>query len=90
MSRGMTSYNRSRPTLPRNRPPVSGKATPGVLLVQGLHSLLSGKQFDVTDAILNSLKNLEVTLDIDSQVKIDDCMFSLSMSKHELIRYRFF
>ena len=33
----------------------------------------SGKQFDVNDAILNALKNLEVTLDIDTSVKIDDC-----------------
>ena len=33
----------------------------------------SGKQFDVNDAILDALKNLEVTLDIDSSVKIDDC-----------------
>ncbi|KAI0256058.1 hypothetical protein BJV78DRAFT_435519 [Lactifluus subvellereus] len=33
---------------------------------------VSGKQFDVADAILNSLKNLKVTLDIDSRVKIDD------------------
>ncbi|KAI0660249.1 hypothetical protein C8Q70DRAFT_914138 [Cubamyces menziesii] len=32
----------------------------------------SGKQFDVDDAILNALKNLQVTLDIDSSVKIDD------------------
>ena len=40
------------------------------------HSLMllpSGKQFDVDDAILNSLKGLEVTLAIDSSVKIDDC-----------------
>lgn len=33
----------------------------------------SGKQFDVDDAILNALKNLEVTLNISTSVKIDDC-----------------
>ncbi|KAH9961311.1 hypothetical protein BC827DRAFT_1260505 [Russula dissimulans] len=38
---------------------------------------VSGKQFDVVDAILDSLKNL-------NRVKMDDCTFSLSMSKHEL------
>jgi hypothetical protein len=34
---------------------------------------LSGKQFDVAAAVLNALKNLKVTLDIDCLVKIDDC-----------------
>ncbi|TFY72142.1 hypothetical protein EVG20_g865 [Dentipellis fragilis] len=33
---------------------------------------VSGKQFDVDGAILNSLKNLQIELDVDSSVKIDD------------------
>ncbi|KAI0643298.1 hypothetical protein C8Q79DRAFT_1012595 [Trametes meyenii] len=33
---------------------------------------VSGKQFDVDSAIINALKNLQVTLDIESSVKIDD------------------
>jgi hypothetical protein len=40
-------------------------------------------QFDVDDAILESLKNLRVTLDIESQVKIDECKLSPSMLQHE-------
>ena len=42
-----------------------------------LPSFKSGHQFDVNDAILNSLKNLEVTLAVNSSVKIDDCVFFL-------------
>ncbi|KAI0305626.1 hypothetical protein B0F90DRAFT_1815219 [Multifurca ochricompacta] len=38
----------------------------------GEPACVSGKQFDVAGAILNSLKNLKVTLDIDSRVKIDE------------------
>lgn len=41
------------------------------------HFVFSGRQFDVNSAILNSLKNLEVTLDIDSALKIDDCEYIL-------------
>ncbi|KAI9066059.1 hypothetical protein FKP32DRAFT_1566723 [Trametes sanguinea] len=41
----------------------------------------SGKQFDVDDAILNALKNLEVTLAIDSQVKIDDFATELAFNQ---------
>ncbi|RDX40651.1 hypothetical protein OH76DRAFT_1365915 [Lentinus brumalis] len=44
----------------------------------------SGKQFDVNDAILNSLKNLEVTLDIDSAVKIDDFATDLSFKQNNV------
>ncbi|KAF8586733.1 hypothetical protein K439DRAFT_1631457 [Ramaria rubella] len=33
---------------------------------------VSGQQFDVNDAILNSLAGLEVTLDVNSLVKLDD------------------
>jgi hypothetical protein len=40
-------------------------------------------QFDVDDAILDSLKNLRVTLNIESQVKIDECKLSPSKSRHE-------
>ena len=43
------------------------------LLFATANAPCSGKQFDVNDAILNALKNLKVTLDIDSSVKIDDC-----------------
>jgi hypothetical protein len=52
--------------------------------------LFSGKQFDVADAILNSLKNLKVTLDIDSQVKIDECKFSPSMSDPTALAFKQF
>ena len=41
----------------------------------------SGKQFDVNDAILNSLKNLEVSLGIDSAVKIDDYATDLAFNQ---------
>ncbi|RPD70056.1 hypothetical protein L226DRAFT_261105 [Lentinus tigrinus ALCF2SS1-7] len=44
----------------------------------------SGKQFDVNDAILNSLKNLEVTLGIDSSVKIDDFATDLSFKQNNV------
>ncbi|KAI0710861.1 hypothetical protein C8Q76DRAFT_623714 [Earliella scabrosa] len=39
---------------------------------------VSGKQFDVTRVILNLLKNLEVTLDIESAVNIDEFPTNLS------------
>lgn len=35
--------------------------------------LSSGNQFDVDDAILASLENLNVDLDIESGVRIDQC-----------------
>ncbi|TBU46075.1 hypothetical protein BD309DRAFT_663805 [Dichomitus squalens] len=41
----------------------------------------SGKQFDVNDAILNSLKNLVVELGIDSAVKIDDYATDLAFNQ---------
>ncbi|KAI8977823.1 hypothetical protein BD414DRAFT_466746 [Trametes punicea] len=44
----------------------------------------SGKQFDVDDAILNALKNLQVTLDIDSQVKIDDFATELAFKQYNV------
>ncbi|KAH9934026.1 uncharacterized protein BXZ73DRAFT_100865 [Epithele typhae] len=45
---------------------------------------VSGKQFDVNDAILNALKNLEVTLAIDSSVKIDDFPIDLSFTQNNV------
>ncbi|KAI0354382.1 hypothetical protein OH77DRAFT_1404952 [Trametes cingulata] len=42
---------------------------------------VSGHQFDVDDAILNALKNLQVTLDIDSSVKIDDFATELAFKQ---------
>ena len=50
--------------------------------VCSLTECYSGKQFDVNDAILNALKNLQVTLDIDSSVKIDDCESVSSQECH--------
>ncbi|KAI0773181.1 hypothetical protein BD413DRAFT_603560 [Trametes elegans] len=41
----------------------------------------SGKQFDVDSAILDALKNLQVTLDIDSAVKIDDYATDLAFKQ---------
>ncbi|EIW52711.1 uncharacterized protein TRAVEDRAFT_134842 [Trametes versicolor FP-101664 SS1] len=41
----------------------------------------SGNQFDVDDAILNALKNLQVALDIDSSVKIDDFATNLAFKQ---------
>ncbi|KAI0821788.1 hypothetical protein BC628DRAFT_1341231 [Trametes gibbosa] len=41
----------------------------------------SGKQFDVDDAILHALRNLQVTLDIDSSVKIDDYATDLAFKQ---------
>ena len=38
----------------------------------------------MANAILGSLKNLKVTLDIDSRVEIDDCKLLFSMWKHEV------
>ncbi|KAI0668274.1 hypothetical protein C8Q78DRAFT_1081656 [Trametes maxima] len=42
---------------------------------------VSGKQFDVDNAILDALKNLQVTLDIDSSVKIDDYSTDLAFKQ---------
>ncbi|KAI0370690.1 hypothetical protein BV20DRAFT_966193 [Pilatotrama ljubarskyi] len=42
---------------------------------------VSGHQFDVDDAILSALKNLQVTLDIDSSVKIDDFATELAFKQ---------
>ncbi|KAH9083581.1 hypothetical protein EDB83DRAFT_2511885 [Lactarius deliciosus] len=42
---------------------------------------VSGKQFDVAAAILNALKNLKVTLNIDSLVKIDDYSTELAFNQ---------
>ncbi|KAI9463679.1 hypothetical protein BJY52DRAFT_1404720 [Lactarius psammicola] len=42
---------------------------------------VSGKQFDVAAAILNALKNLKVTLVIDSLVKIDDYSTELAFNQ---------
>lgn len=41
----------------------------------------SGKQFDVNDAILNSLAGLEVTLDVDTVVKLDDYQTELAFKQ---------
>ncbi|KAI0268735.1 hypothetical protein BC834DRAFT_651204 [Gloeopeniophorella convolvens] len=42
---------------------------------------VSGKQFDADDAILNALKNLRVTLDIESTVKLDDYQVDLAFKQ---------
>lgn len=42
------------------------------LVMFNKHFIHSGQQFDVNDAILNALAGLEVTLDVDSVVKLDD------------------
>ncbi|KAI9459106.1 hypothetical protein F5148DRAFT_1219463, partial [Russula earlei] len=47
-------------------------------------SCISGKQFSVADAILESLKNLMVTLDIESQVKVDDYPIELSFKQYNV------
>lgn len=39
----------------------------------------SGKQFNVNGAILAALENLDVSLNVDSGVKIDDCKFEFLM-----------
>ena len=43
--------------------------------------IYSGRQFDVNDAILNSLAGLEVTLDVDSVVKLDDFQTELAFKQ---------
>jgi hypothetical protein len=43
--------------------------------------LHSGKQFDVNGAILNSLAGLEVTLDVDSVIKLDDFQTELAFKQ---------
>ena len=43
--------------------------------------MFSGKQFDVDDAILNALAGLEVNLGIQSNVKLDDCAFTIRLWK---------
>lgn len=83
---GLMSYRSRRESI-RKRLPASGRPSPRALR-RSLNPLLSGQQFDVANAILDSLKNVKVTLDIDSRVKIDDCEFSLSMWKHDVIWYR--
>ncbi|KAI0739355.1 hypothetical protein C8Q80DRAFT_1123812 [Daedaleopsis nitida] len=45
---------------------------------------VSGHQFDVNSAILNSLKNLKVTLAIDSAVKIDDFSTDLAFVQNDV------
>jgi hypothetical protein len=45
---------------------------------------VSGKQFDVDDAILNSLKGLEVTLEIDSSTAIDDYHTDLVFNQYNV------
>ncbi|KAF8524806.1 hypothetical protein BU17DRAFT_84312 [Hysterangium stoloniferum] len=42
---------------------------------------VSGKQFDVNDAILNALAGLEVTLEVDSLVKLDDFETELTFNQ---------
>jgi len=77
----MTSISTEAPTCVRLGISLSTRTT-------HLHPSFSGKQFGVADGILSSLKNLKVTLDIDSQVKIDECKLSSSMSQHKVIPYR--
>ncbi|KAL0580357.1 hypothetical protein V5O48_000210 [Marasmius crinis-equi] len=50
----------------------------------GSSTCSSGQQFDVEGAILNSLKNLEVDLQIDSSVKLDDYATDLSFAQHKV------
>ncbi|KAI0049858.1 hypothetical protein FA95DRAFT_1604022 [Auriscalpium vulgare] len=45
---------------------------------------VSGKQFDVDSAILNALKNLLVTLAVDSQVKLDDYATQLTFNQYNV------
>ncbi|KAK1218918.1 hypothetical protein PQX77_018360 [Marasmius sp. AFHP31] len=59
---------------PDYHPPVT--ATPA-----GESTCSSGQQFDVEGAILNSLKNLAVDLQIDSGVKLDDYATDLSFAQ---------
>ncbi|KII92866.1 hypothetical protein PLICRDRAFT_102438 [Plicaturopsis crispa FD-325 SS-3] len=45
---------------------------------------VSGKQFDIDDAILNSLKGLEVTLEVQSSVKLDDYATDLAFNQSKV------
>lgn len=45
---------------------------------------ISGHQPDFNSAILNSLKNLNVELAVDSSVKLDDFPTDLSFSQHDV------
>ncbi|KAG1785555.1 uncharacterized protein HD556DRAFT_110398 [Suillus plorans] len=43
---------------------------------------VSGNQFDIDDAILNALKGLQVTLAVDSSVKLDDYVTNLAFNQY--------
>ncbi|KAG1812612.1 uncharacterized protein BJ212DRAFT_460083 [Suillus subaureus] len=43
---------------------------------------VSGNQFDINDAILNALKGLQVTLAVDSSVKLDDYPTNLAFNQY--------
>lgn len=60
---------------PNFHPPITTTVSTGA------PTCVSGKQFDVAAAILNALKNLKVTLDIDSLVKIDDYSTKLAFNQ---------
>lgn len=48
---------------------------------------MSGQQFDVFDAILNSFKNLHVTLQIQSQTSLDDYHTPLNFNQYDVAVY---
>ncbi|KAI0298570.1 hypothetical protein BC826DRAFT_1096594 [Russula brevipes] len=60
---------------PNYHPPITSRVSTEA------PTCVSGKQFDVTEAILNSLKNLKVTLDVASLVKIDDYPVELAFKQ---------
>ncbi|KAG2131418.1 uncharacterized protein EDB93DRAFT_1255529 [Suillus bovinus] len=43
---------------------------------------VSGNQFDINDAILNALKGLQVTLAVDSSLKLDDYATNLAFNQY--------
>lgn len=62
-------------------------------MTKHIQSFLSGKQFDVDDAILNSLAGLEVTLNTDVITKLDDFQTELVFSQFNvpaIVRLSFF
>ncbi|KAG1896026.1 uncharacterized protein F5891DRAFT_1165745 [Suillus fuscotomentosus] len=45
----------------------------------------SGNQFDIDDAILNALKGLQVTLAVDSSIKLDDYAINLAFNQYGVL-----
>ncbi|KAF9264250.1 hypothetical protein L218DRAFT_258531 [Marasmius fiardii PR-910] len=64
---------------PNFHPPVTSSVD-----TSGASTCSSGQQFDVSGAILSSLKNLEVDLQVDSSVKLDDFATDLSFAQHKV------